>query len=150
MKRCKTKYMNIWDWMSEDNGSTSEQPAPEKAEAPATPKRTVRRPRKKKEEPVKVERPGFFVKRINVTAGEDITIIGKKFVCGPKAESYDSVKSARAAMKSQLNQDNELCPDHIIRYEIIDRNGTVIEQEKKWKTEVLKVKGKDGTWKVKL
>ncbi len=66
-----------------------------------------------------MNRTGYFIKRINMTAGRDITMIGKRFLCGERAEPYDSMSSAERALKQQEKQDNELCPDSIILYEIV-------------------------------
>lgn len=63
---------------------------------------------------------GYFVKRINETADGDITIMGKRFICGEKAEPYDTKKSAETALKAQIKQDNELCGDMVIEYFIIE------------------------------
>ncbi len=62
---------------------------------------------------------GYFIKRTNITADCDITPIGRRFMCGAKAEPYDCRKSAETALKAQQKQDAELCPDCIIDYEII-------------------------------
>ena len=62
----------------------------------------------------------YYIKRTNVTADGDITIIGKRFTCGINAEPYDTKSSAETALKAQIKQDNELCPDCIISYQIVD------------------------------
>ena len=62
----------------------------------------------------------YLIKRINITADRDITIIGKRFICGDNAEPYDSHKSAENALRQQEKQDSELCPDYTIKYEIIE------------------------------
>ncbi len=59
----------------------------------------------------------YFIKRINVTA-DDVTIIGKRFVCGSEAKPFDSMASAERACKRQQKQDEELCSDCLIRYEL--------------------------------
>ena len=63
---------------------------------------------------------GYLIKRTNITADRDITLIGRRFICGVKAEPYDSRKSAETALKAQQKQDAELCPDCVINYEIVD------------------------------
>ncbi len=60
----------------------------------------------------------YFLKRINITA-DDITIIGKRFVCGSEAKPFDSMASAERAKKRQQKQDEELCPDCLIKYDIV-------------------------------
>ncbi len=62
---------------------------------------------------------GYFIKRTNVTADNDVTLIGKRFMCGRDAIPYDSERSAQTALKQQKKQDAEYCPDCLIRYEII-------------------------------
>lgn len=62
----------------------------------------------------------YYIKRTNVTAEGDVTIIGKRFMCGVNAEPYDTKSSAETALKAQIKQDNELCPDCIINYQIVD------------------------------
>lgn len=49
----------------------------------------------------------------------DVTIIGKRFVCGDNAEPYDSRSSAKSAIKRQKKQDQEYCPECQITYEVI-------------------------------
>ena len=62
---------------------------------------------------------GYFIKRTNISADSEVTIMGKRFYCGAKAEPYDTVKSAESALSRQQKQDQEYCPDCIIQYEII-------------------------------
>jgi len=62
---------------------------------------------------------GYLIKRTNITADHDITIIGKRFICGDNAEPYDSRSSVESAIKRQEKQDRELCPDCHITYEVI-------------------------------
>ena len=62
---------------------------------------------------------GFLIKRINITADRDITLIGKRLMCGSSAEPYDSIRSAESAIKRQEKQDLEYCLECCIVYEII-------------------------------
>ena len=62
----------------------------------------------------------FFIKRENITAGGDITIIGKRGYCGKNAEPYDSKKSAETALKRQEKLDQEYCPDCTIFYKVVE------------------------------
>ena len=62
----------------------------------------------------------YYIKRINVTADRDITLIGKRFRCGDDAEPFDSVKSAESALSRQKKQDEEDCPDCFIEYEAVE------------------------------
>ncbi len=64
--------------------------------------------------------PGFFIKRTNITAEKDI-YIGKKFHCGKNAEPYDTYSAAKSALRRQIKQDKELCPDCFIKYEITQK-----------------------------
>lgn len=64
----------------------------------------------------------YYIKRTNISADSDVTIIGKRFMCGKEALPYDSKKSAESALKRQKAQDEELCPDCIIAYEIISES----------------------------
>ncbi len=61
----------------------------------------------------------YLIKRTNVSADNDVIYIGRRFLCGESAEPYDSMQSAESALKRQKKQDEELCPDCMIRYEII-------------------------------
>lgn len=60
----------------------------------------------------------FYIKRTNITADSDVTIIGKRFMCGADAKPFDTIKSAKSAMLRQKKQDEEYCPECIIKYEI--------------------------------
>ena len=62
---------------------------------------------------------GFLIKRTNISADRDVTLIGKRFVCGENAEPYDSVRSAESAIKRQEKQDQECCPECVIDYQVI-------------------------------
>ena len=68
---------------------------------------------------------GYLIQRINISADYDTTIIGKRGYCGERAEPFDSKNSAETAMKRQQKQDEELCPECVIRYEIIMRNNSI-------------------------
>ena len=70
---------------------------------------------------------GYLIKRKNITA-DDITYIGKRFLCGENAEPYDSRKSAKSAMKRQKKQDEEYCPDCIIIYEIVESTANTMQE----------------------
>ena len=61
---------------------------------------------------------GYLIRRINITAGRDITVIGKGFQCGEGALPYDTERLAMAAAKRQEKQDQEYCPECVIKYEI--------------------------------
>ena len=65
---------------------------------------------------------GFYIKRTNMTDENAVMIIGKRGICGRKAEPYDTVKSALTAMKRQEKQDMMLCPECVINYEIVKEN----------------------------
>ncbi len=62
---------------------------------------------------------GYFIKRTNVSADHDVTIIGKRGYCGKSAEPFDAKSSAETALKRQQRQDEELCPECVIRYEVV-------------------------------
>lgn len=62
---------------------------------------------------------GYLIKRTNITADGEVTVIGKRFICGSNAEPYDTVSSAESALKRQEKQDQEYCSDCIIIYKII-------------------------------
>lgn len=61
---------------------------------------------------------GYLIRRINITAGRDVTVIGKRFQCGKEAVPYDTERLAVAAAKRQEKQDQEYCPECVIKYEI--------------------------------
>ncbi len=65
---------------------------------------------------------GYYIKRTNLSDNGSFTFIGKRYLCGFKAEPYDSERSAKSALEMQIKQDNELCPDFLIRYDIIEEN----------------------------
>lgn len=63
---------------------------------------------------------GYYIKRTNLSDNGSFTFIGKRYLCGFKAEPYESERSAKNALDLQIKQDNELCPDFLIKYEIVD------------------------------
>ena len=65
---------------------------------------------------------GYYIKRTNVSADNDVTFIGKRFQCGMSAEAYETISSAESSLKRQKQQDMELCPDCLIRYEIVKKD----------------------------
>ena len=66
-----------------------------------------------------VPEKGYLIKRVNLSADGDTTIIGKRFMCGENAEPFSSEKSAESALRRQMKQDEEYCPDCLLTYGII-------------------------------
>ena len=62
---------------------------------------------------------GYYVQRTNLSADGEVTIIGKRFTCGDTAEPYVTKSSAERALKAQKKQDDELCPECAITYQIV-------------------------------
>ena len=62
----------------------------------------------------------YYIKRTNVSADGDVTILGKRLRCGKDAEPFESKSSAEGSAKRQMEQDMELCPECLINYEIIE------------------------------
>ena len=117
--RRRYKYMTIFEYL----GITEVEKARatiKTSKKPTERKTKMRTPRAKKQKETVVPMPkGFLIKRVNVTFDGDVTMIGKRFICGDKAEPYGSKSSAETAMKHQMKQDLELCPDCTITYEIV-------------------------------
>ena len=64
---------------------------------------------------------GYFIRRINHSADNDETIIGRRLKCGKTAEPFNSKRSAESTLKIQQKQDMELCPECVIFYSIIEQ-----------------------------
>lgn len=62
----------------------------------------------------------YLVVRTNASVGGEKMIIGKRATCGEKAEPFDARSSAEAAIKRQMKQDAELCPEFNISYQITE------------------------------
>lgn len=62
---------------------------------------------------------GYYIKRTNISADGDVTIIGQRLLCGANAVPYETTSSAQSGLKRQQKQDDEYCPDCMIMYDIV-------------------------------